>query len=84
MALRLHDDEIVSKGPRFLSPFGLPVGGLSMRNKEMVCGACGDVSPEGSECDAWWPLMGVYAVADVPAGAELVRFRVYFRHLRSI
>ena len=59
---------------------------LRLHDEELLCGVCGEADLEGSDCDAWWPLMGVYAVTDVPAGVELVMDygEDYWRRMRQL
>ena len=49
---------------------------LRLHDEELQCGVCGDQFPQlldhSGRCDAWWPMMGVYALSDVPVGTELL------------
>lgn len=63
---------------------------VQMHDEEMRCGRCGidppSVAGDGGECDAWWPLMGVYAIEDVAAGTELLLDygEDYWRRMRQL
>ncbi len=64
---------------------------VRLHDEEMRCGRCGVdplpvASGTGGDCDAWWPLMGVYAVEDVAAGTELLLDygEDYWRRMRQL